>query len=84
MLAQIVDLIVFFHLLSYWQFSWFCLKSRPCEIRTITNITRILESVFILKMCPLFGLKMDTLATKTNLEVSGKKACFLTAYLEGF
>lgn len=84
MLVQIADLIVFYRLLSYWQFSLFCLKSRSCEIRTITNITRIFESVFILKMCPFFGPKMDTLATKTNLKVSGKKACFLTSYLEGF
>lgn len=84
MLAQIADLIAFFCLLSYWQFGWFCLKSRPCEIGTITNITRILESVFILKMCPLLGPKMDTLAMKTNLKATGKKACFLTVYLEGF
>ena len=84
MLVQIADLIVFYRLPSYWQFGCFCLKSRPCEIGTITNITRILESVFILKMCPFFCPKVDTLATKTNLKTSGKKVCFLTAYLEGF
>lgn len=84
MLEQTADLIVFYRLLSYLQFSWFRLKSRSCEICTITNITRILENVFILKMCPLLGPKMDTLATKTNFKASGKKTCFLTAYLEGF